>query len=368
MARRRRRTYSANEAARRRHVWLELVQTSGSFLTLPVVDRVFPNGIPEVRTEVRRRVRTAVADALEHRGASRYDAVRTVLSEALDWDTHLRWGHEVPGALAEPVPEHGLLLVPELGFYVDTADADAGSADGGSDEVEDDDDADGSADDPAPTVESGPWRMLGMVSAWGAHPLARTTTGGWAASPVERLAVLLRARGVSTGLVTDGRWWAVVWAPVGGTTGAAVWDATLWGEEAESFAAFVALLQRSRFLAVVADDTLPALLAESLDAQEEVTETLGLQIRDAVELLLESLDRLDAEAGVLAGVSDDELYDGVVTVMMRVVFLLFAEERRLMPSDDDLYVAAYSVGRLVEQLEGVEALAGPQAMEHRTGA
>ena len=36
-----------------------------------------------------------------------------------------------------------------------------------------------------------------------------------------------------------------------------------------------------------------------------------------------------------------------VTVMMRVVFLLFAEERRLLPSDDDIYVAAYSVGHLV---------------------
>lgn len=33
---------SAGEQARRRHGWLELVQTSGPFLTLPVVDRVFP--------------------------------------------------------------------------------------------------------------------------------------------------------------------------------------------------------------------------------------------------------------------------------------------------------------------------------------
>jgi len=55
-------------------------------------------------------------------------------------------------------------------------------------------------------------------------------------------------------------------------------------------------------------------------------------------------------------VSDDDLYDGVVTVMMRVVFLLFAEERRLLPSDDDVYVAAYSVSRLVEQLQRAEAL------------
>jgi len=363
MARRRGRHHPAGEAARRRHPWLELLQTSGPFLTLPVVDRVWPTGVPAVAREPRRAVRVAIADALETRGASRLPAVRTVLTDALDWDTHLRWGTELPAALAEPVAEHGLLLRPDLGFWAEPESSAEDSAASG------DDDGDGEEQDPAALPgATGPWRMLGTVSEWGTHPLARSTTGGWSASPVERLAVLLRARGVPVGVVTDGRWWAVVWAPVGGTTGAAVWDASLWSEEPESFAAFVALLQRSRFLAVAHDDTLPELLAESLEAQEAVTETLGLQVRDAVELLLETLDRLDAESGVLAGVSDDDLYDGVVTVMMRVVFLLFAEERRLLPSDDDVYVAAYSVSRLVEQLEAAEALAGPQALEHRTGA
>jgi len=356
MARRRRRHHPAGEAARRRHPWLELLQTSGPFLTLPVVDRVWPTGVPQVPAEPRRAVRAAVADALDSRGASRQQAVHTVLTRALDWDTHLRWGTDLPASLAEPVAEHGVLITPELGFYAEPSTA-----------VDDDEAEDMEDSEPAPAT-TGPWRMLGTLAEWGTHPLARTTSGGWSASPVERLAVLLRARGVPVGVVTDGRWWAIVWAPVGGTTGAAVWDASLWGEEPESFAAFVALLQRARFLAVVHDDTLPELLAESLDAQEQVTETLGLQVRDAVELLLETLDRLDAESGVLAEVSDDNLYDGVVTVMMRVVFLLFAEERRLLPSDDDVYVAAYSVSRLVEQLEAAEALAGAQALEHRTGA
>jgi len=361
MARRRRRTYSAGEAARRRHSWLELVHTSGPFLTLPVVDRVWPNGLPEVSREPRRAVRAAVADALESRGATRYDAVRTVLCQGLDWGQHLRWGNDLPAALGEPVAEHGLVLTPEIGFYAEPPIEAA-------EPEPTDEDLDEQADSAPALATTSPWRMLGMITDWGTHPLARTTTGGWAASPVERLAVLLRARNVPTGVVTDGRWWAVVWAPVGGTTGAAVWDASLWGEEPESFRAFVALLQRSRFLAVEADNTLPALLAESLNAQEEVTETLGLQVRDAVELLLETLDRLDAESGFLGEVTDDDLYDGVVTLMMRVVFLLFAEERRLLPSDDDIYVAAYSIGRLVEQLEVAEALGGPQALEYRTGA
>jgi hypothetical protein len=350
---RRRRTYAAGEAARRRHAWLELLQVSGPFLTLPVVDRVWPAGLPEVATAARAAVRTAVADALANGGACRHTAIRTVLCEALDWAEHLRLDADLPASLAEPVPEHGLIVAPDLGFWAD------------ANVTVDTTEEDGEAEPPG---TASPWHLLGQVTEWGAHPLARTVRHGWAASPVERLAVLLRARDVPVGLVTDGRWWALVWAPRGGTTGAAVWDASLWSEEPESFRGFVALLTRARFLAVDAGDTLPELLAESLGAQEEVTETLGRQVRDAVELLLATLDRLDADTAVLADVGDDELYDGVVTVLMRIVFLLFAEERRLLPSDDETYVAAYSVGRLVEQLEQTEALGGPQSLEHRTGA
>jgi hypothetical protein len=86
-------------------------------------------------------------------------------------------------------------------------------------------------------------------------------------------------------------------------------------------------------------------------------------------MLVDRLDDLDrqAEGTVLAGVSDDDLYAGVVTVMMRVLFLLFAEERRLLPSDDDRYEAGYSVGRLVDQLEQ-RAIHGEQTLEYRSGA
>ncbi|MGI8677384.1 MAG: Eco57I restriction-modification methylase domain-containing protein [Jatrophihabitans sp.] len=360
--RRRRRTYSAGEAARRRHAWLELVQTSGPFLTLPVVNRVFPDALPEVPADVRAGLRSAVADMLEDGGAGRRDVIDRILGDALDWGDHLRQGHDIPAALAEPV-QPGVSVSADFAFYAD-AEPDPGA------EPEDDDDEADDQEADSKVAERGPWRLLGLVTPYGGHPLARTTDDGWTTSPAERLAHLLRARDTPIGVVTDGRWWAIVWAPVGGTTGVAVWDATLWSEEPESLRAFVALLTRARFLAVPEPDTLPALLAESLDRQEEVTETLGHQVRDAVELLLETLDRLDAESGgaLLAEVGDDELYDGVVTVMMRIVFLLFAEERRLLPSDDDLYLSGYSVSRLVDQLDQQAVIAGEQTLDHRTGA
>ena len=335
-----------------RHGWLDLLQTSGPFLTLPVAERVFPSGLPAAPVDSRASVRAGIAAMLEDGGASRHRVIRFLLDDLLGWGDRLLLDTEIPAALAEPVAEHGLTVRPDVAFHV-PADID--------EDEPDDEDA-----EPGP----GPYRLLGMIAGWGQHPLARTSAGGWTASPAERLAVLLRARDVPLGLVTDGRWWGLVWAPRGGTTGVAVWDAAVFAEEPDSLRALVALLGRQRFLGVAAADTLPRLLEESLRAQESVTETLGRQVRDAVELLVLTLDRLDAESSgaVLAGVDDDELYAGAVTVLMRIVFLLFAEDRRLLPSDDDVYLSGYSVSTLVEQLEQRAELAGEQALEHRTGA
>ena len=362
------------EQARRRQAWLDLIQTAGPWITLPVADRAMPNGPAPVAGTVRSRLRTLVEDALADQGASRDRLAEAVLVEALDWAQHYRRAVDIPVAMAEPVAEHPeVVLRADFGFYAEDTDEDKGQpvdvpgvrGDEDSDANDDTADADSSVDSPAR-----PWRLVGMKSPWGTHPLSPLSAGGYTASPVDRLARLLRARDVPVGIVTDGRWWAIVWAPRGGATAAGIWDASLWSEEPETLRAFVALAGRARFLAEEPKNRLPQLLAESLDRQEEVTETLGRQVRAAVELLVGSLDVLDRASGrqLLAGVSDDDFYDGAVTAMMRIVFLLFAEERRLLPSDDSTYIASYSVGSLVEQLDARAALAGEAALEHRSGA
>jgi len=235
----------------------------------------------------------------DDRGASRHAVIGAVPRDVLHWADHLRLDTDIPESLSEVLVEHAVTLRPDPAFFAEErgSGADEPTMDSGlaGDELEE--------PEPAPTSGEGPWRMLGTYAPWGAHPLARITAGGWTASPVERLAVLLRARDVPVGLVTDGRWWALVWAPRGGATGAAVWDASLWSEEPDSLQALVALLHRSRFLAVADADTLPRLLLESLERQEEVTETLGRQVREAVEMLVGTLDELDHDSGraLLAG-------------------------------------------------------------------
>ncbi len=363
--------------AQARHAWLELIATTGPFLTLPVVDRVLPDGPPPVLAATRARLRAAVDDCLTGSGASRHALIDVVATEVLGWDSHHRRGHGLPDALAQPVAD-GVILRPDFAFYAERRPDELAEGEGNGDAVADGDPSgadpeEAANDSDAGTVGEtviGPWRLLGMVSPWGAHPLARVNVDGWTASPVERLAALLRARDVPIGVVTDGRWWTLVWAPRGGTVATATWDAALWSEEPETLAGFVALLGRSRFSAVTPAERLPALLVESLARQEEITVTLGRQVRDAVETLVGALDVLDAEGGrgLLGGVSDDDLYDGAVTFMMRLVFLLFAEERRLLPSDDATYLAGYSAGRLVESLEDRAALAGESDLEHRTSA
>ncbi len=360
-------------AAARRHAWLELLQQSGPFLTIPVADQTWPTGLPAVPQPVRVGVRTALTQLLDDKGVSAGAIARQVLCDVLHWGDALVEGADLPASLSEVVAEHGVVLRPDFAFRSPEEDepdpADAIEAQD-EDDGEEPEDAEGIAPVSAAPVAEGPWRLLGMWVPWGTHPLRRTVQAGWAASPVERLAALLRARNVPVGLVSDGRWWALVWAPRGRPVGTAVWDATLWSEEPETLAAFVALLERRRFLGVAVAEQLPALLDRSAGAQEEVTTALGGQVRAAVEMLVRELDELDRNAGgkLLAGVSDDDLYAGVVTVMMRVVFLLFAEERRLLPSDDARYDSAYSVGRLVEQLEQRAAIHGQQTLEHRTGA
>ena len=89
---------------------------------------------------------------------------------------------------------------------------------------------------------SGDVRLLGMVSD--DSPVARVRGSDWPATPADRLAQLCRARGVELGLATDGRWWALVWAPAGGVTTMAVFDAIAWPDSSERTVvrAFVSLL------------------------------------------------------------------------------------------------------------------------------
>jgi hypothetical protein len=115
----------------------------------------------------------------------------------------------------------------------------------------------------------------------------------WKATAGTRMMELLHATDVPLGPLTNGEQWMLVFAPRGETTGFTSWLASLWIDERVTLRAFHSLLSTRRFFGVAQPDTLFALLQESAKDQQEVTNQLGDQVRDAVEVLIQAFDGLD---------------------------------------------------------------------------
>ena len=198
---------------------------------------------------------------------------------------------------------------------------------------------------------------------------------GWAASPIDRMEELLRASGARVGVVTDGRWWASVSARPETMVASGITDSQRWIELPAVRDAFLQLLRLPRLVGHRKEDLLTELFADSVAAAEEITEALGTNVRRAVELLVQAMSE-SALAANAHGENDplparrDEVYQAAVTVMMRVVFLLFAEERGLFPQGQ-LFTRGYGISDELDTLdqrardEGAEALDRTHLTWHR---
>ena len=311
--------------------WLSLIDVSGPFLAEPVLKQVFPQGLEQTEPLTRKHVRQAydewreVVDSDDPQSAAIHDAwIDLVLKKALELDEDdegdvLKPESALPDSLSVLFPEHDVTLRPDF------AVVDAHN-------------------DNQPL-------MFVAVYAPDTELSAPVKGGKWAASPAERMVELCRALNVRLGLVTNGERWMLVDGPIGGVTSFASWYARLWTQEPITLQAFVNLLGIRRFF-VDDSERLPALLDESLKLQDEVTDALGEQVRRAVEVLVQALDRADVDRNreLLAGVEPPELYEAALTVLMRIVFLLSAEERGLLLLDDEKYQEYYAVSTLRMQL------------------
>ena len=186
-------------------------------------------------------------------------------------------------------------------------------------------------------------------------------------TPPTRMADLLHATGILLGLVTNGEQWMLVFAPRGDTSGFTSWYANLWMDEPITLRAFHSLMGVRRFFGVAADSTLAAMLKESAQDQQEVTDQLGYQVREAVEVLVQSFDALDRDSkrALLKGVTETAMYDAALTIMMRLVFLFSAEERGLLHLGKPLYDDNYAVSTLQEQLQETADRYGEEVLERR---
>ena len=118
------------------------------------------------------------------------------------------------------------------------------------------------------------------------------------------------------------------------------------------------------------EHTLEALLDRSAKDQHEVTDQLGYQVRRAVEILVQAIDRADQDRGgaLLVHTDEETLYEAALTVMMRLVVLLSAEERGLFLLGDPLYDQHYAASTLMAQQREMADQAGEEVLERRYDA
>ncbi|MGP2427151.1 Eco57I restriction-modification methylase domain-containing protein [Yersinia bercovieri] len=311
--------------------WLSLIDISGPFLAIPVLMEAFPQGLEELNGTKRKRIRQAYdewREALEQEDPQlielHYAWLDEVLSRILDLDEDgksdvLKRVEWCANHLESVLPDHGVAQYPDLAV-VDEQRAN---------------------------------KPLMLIHTYTPDVDLEATMkrDGWITTPADRMVQLCRSLDCRLGLVTNGERWMLVDAPVGAVTSFSSWYARLWNQEPITLQAFVHLLGIRRFF-VNESEQLPALFDGSLKYQDEVTDALGEQVRRAVEVLIQSLDKADQDRNreLLHNVKETELYEAALTVMMRLVFLLSAEERGLLLLGDERYETNYAISTLRMQL------------------
>ena len=197
-------------------------------------------------------------------------------------------------------------------------------------------------------------------------------SGGFEVSPHGRMERLLRHTGVTAGLLFNGAALRLVSAPRGESSGwldFRVADMLPTAGRPISTAMRL-LLGQNRLLSQPRAKRLAALLDDSRKYQNEVSERLAEQVLHALYELLRGFQAAhDTSQGELLCEplrdNPDEVYRGLLTVVLRLVFLLYAEERDMLPQDE-IFLGAYSLAGLHERLREDAAL-HPDTMGQRFG-
>lgn len=334
--------------ARHHAEWLSLVEVSGPFLAMSVLERVFRTGLDDHPAALRQRLAQAYEEWLDNQEGSRPDPaihrqwIKHVLREVLGFEEQdLVTGQALPPALSVTLMQHHETLRPTWAIL-----------------------------EPEGRPRAGQARLVVELVPAGQALENIVPNQRWKASPATRMAALLQSSGTCLGLLTNGRHFMLVHAAPNQTTSFVSFYSHLFFEEPITLCAFRSLLSMARLFGVSDANTLEALFVESSKYQFEVTDQLGLQVRRAVQILIQTVDRIDRDQKrtLLKGISEETLYHAAVTVMMRLVFLLAAEERNLLLLGHELYDGHYAISTLRDQLQDVADKQGEEVLERRYAA
>lgn len=196
---------------------------------------------------------------------------------------------------------------------------------------------------------------------------------------------LLRGTGVKLGLITNGVQFRLCYSGIDYDAWTE-WDSSMWFIEAEwrkQLDGFIALLGKDGLQLVEGENTkLKTIIEESRNKQSEISDILGQQIREAVEILINQLDStVKTYPELLEAITKDidstqksdqqinsALYQAASRIVMRMVVLLFAEARNLLPRDIVEYNQSYGIEGLFEQLKMALAYESKLNMKNQYGA
>ena len=225
-----------------------------------------------------------------------------------------------------------------------------------------------------PQDGASPWQLLVRVLEPGQDfDKNERRPGGLEASAQGRMERLLRQTRVPAGLLFNGRALRLISAPRGESSG---WLDFRVSDMAQTAGrpictALRLLLSQRRLLNLTRHQRLAALLEDSRKFQNEVSERLAEQVLHALYELLRGFQAAHDSSGgeLLRGPlteHPDEVYRALLTVILRLVFLLYAEERDMLP-EEDAFLRYYSLAGLYERLREDAALY-PDTMDQRYGA
>ena len=229
-----------------------------------------------------------------------------------------------------------------------------------------------------PRNGASPWQLLVQVLDAGRNfdvPATGGTGSRFEASPQGRAERLLRGTGVPAGLLFNGTALRLISAPRGESSGWMDFRVADMSRTAGRplCSALCLLLSEQRLLAWPRSQRLAALLQDSRKYQNEVSERLSEQVMHALYELVRGLQAAHDAAGgeLLRGPLSPEgdrndIYRGLLSVILRLVFLLYAEERGMLP-EDETFVRHYSLTGLYQRLREDAAL-HPDTMDQRFGA
>ena len=347
--------------------WLGFVRPTGLVVSAPALAR---HGATLNRRDVegQRRLQACVEERAVNGDAAAQPVLpdfRAFAANVLDWRFSPK-GYAgtpdvpIPSELEVRLPDSGEVLRPTFAVRQEAAGRSQANA------------------APKPTngngAEASPWQLL--VDVRPPHePLDRVTRSkaGTDASPHGRLERLLRGTGAPAGLLCNGTTLRLVSAPRGESSG---WLDFRVADMVQTAgrpiaAAMRLLLNERRLLAVPKEQRLAGLLAESRKFQNEVSERLASQVLHALYEMLRGFQAAhDTSKGELLATplqdNPDDIYRALLTLVLRLVFLLYAEERDMLPQDET-YLSAYSLAGLHQRLREDAAL-HPDTMDQRYGA